>query len=343
MMNDHPPNKPGRCSCQEIFHVDTKLKKELEEVIRSILSSCLDKNLITHIERVVIPSKESIVELLSDLEDLLFPGYFGKQELDRESLPYHIGSEVHSIFEKLSSQITRSIRQRCGRNPDFCEDCTNKGQRIALDFLRNIPRLRSLLADDVNAHFDGDPASQSYDEIVFSYPGMKAITIYRIAHELFTAEVPLIPRIMTECAHSSTGIDIHPGADIGRSFFIDHGTGVVVGETTVIGNNVRVYQGVTLGALSFPVDDQGNIMRGKKRHPTIEDDVTIYSGATILGGETVIGKGAVVGGNLWVTSSVPPGVKVIMSSPKPIFKEKENNRGGTISENRNNDDEEKNG
>jgi len=188
---------------------------------------------------------------------------------------------------------------------------------LTLDFLRALPELRTVVAEDVEAAYMGDPAAKSFAEIILSYPSIKAVTIQRLAHVLHTLGVPLLPRIMTEHAHQATGIDIHPGAEIGRSFFIDHGTGVVVGETTRIGDHVKLYQGVTLGALSFSLDEQGNMIRGQKRHPTIEDDVTIYAEATILGGETVIGKGSVIGGNVWLTSSVPPGSKVVI---EPTFK-----------------------
>ena len=187
--------------------------------------------------------------------------------------------------------------------------------------LERLPAMRELLAGDVRAHYDGDPAARSFDEVVFCYPGLYAITVYRAAHELWQMDIPLLPRIMTEHAHGRTGIDIHPGAQIGKNFFIDHGTGVVIGETTEIGNNVRIYQGVTLGALSFPTDEHGNIMRGHKRHPTIEDNVTIYSGATILGGETTIGENSVIGGNVWITSSVPPNTTVFMATPELQFKQ----------------------
>jgi serine O-acetyltransferase len=219
----------------------------------------------------------------------------------------------------LSEQITHSIRHECFRYDLPCSECEEQGQKIALALLESIPDLRKTLATDVRAVFDGDPAAKSYDEIIFSYPGVFAVTVYRVAHNLFTFDVPLLPRIMAEHAHSVTGIDIHPGADIGESFVIDHGTGVVIGETTVIGRNVRIYQGVTLGALSLP-KDAGEKLRGKKRHPTIEDDVIIYSGATILGGDTVIGARSVIGGNVWITESVPPDTKVVMETPRLIYR-----------------------
>jgi serine O-acetyltransferase len=197
-----------------------------------------------------------------------------------------------------------------------------------VDLLGRRPKIRRLLALDVQAAFDGDPAAKSLDEIIFSYPGLEAITVFRIAHELFTMKVPLLPRMMTEYAHGVTGIDIHPGATVGESFFIDHGTGVVIGETTEIGNRVRLYQGVTLGAYRFPKDEEGQLIRDRKRHPTLGDDVTIYSGATILGAEAVIGEGSVVGGNVWLTEAVPPGSVVTIESPKLVYRDKDGKEGG---------------
>ena len=198
-----------------------------------------------------------------------------------------------------------------------CEDCNcaDMARKAVFHLMEELPEIRKKLKKDVQAAFDGDPAAGSFDEIILSYPCINAISIYRIAHELFVMDVPLIPRIMTERAHARTGIDIHPGATIGERFFIDHGTGVVIGETTTIGENVKIYQGVTLGALSFPKDEKGEIIRGIKRHPAIENNVTIYAEATILGGETIIGEGAVIGGNVWITGSVPAGSKVTMSKP----------------------------
>jgi serine O-acetyltransferase len=229
-----------------------------------------------------------------------------------------MGQAVSKLFDLLSEQICHSIRHDCFRYDLECSECAEQGHEITLRFLEAIPALRSLLATDVAAAFEGDPAAKSYDEIIFSYPGISALTVHRIAHQFHLLGVPLLPRIMSEYAHSVTGIDIHPGAQIGKGFVIDHGTGVVIGETTDIGNNVRIYQGVTLGALSLP-KGAGEKFRGKKRHPTIEDDVIIYSGATILGGDTVIGARSVVGGNVWLTESIPPETKVIMKAPELIY------------------------
>ncbi len=206
------------------------------------------------------------------------------------------------------------------------EETTKEMSRVkTMKFLQRIPHLREMLAGDVQAAYDGDPAAINTDEVLLAYPGMLAITVYRVAHELWKLEVPLIPRIMTEHAHGWTGIDIHPGAQIGKNFFIDHGTGVVIGETTQIGENVKIYQGVTLGALSFPKDERGRLIRGTKRHPTIENDVTIYANATILGGTTVIGQGSTIGGNVFITSSVPPGCMVSLKSPELKFRNRRPN------------------
>ncbi len=302
----------------EIEFIDG-FRSQLPQVIEEIIKSCKEEQTISHLDTAMIPSKESVIEILGDLNDLLFPGYFHKQEVDTYSLSYHIGSDVNRVFEKLAAQIARSIRHECRRLHSLCTRCLDRGQKEALEFLRKIPALRQTLAGDVRAAYDGDPAAKSLDEIIFSYPCILAITVQRSAHELHTQGVPLLPRIMTEYAHSVTGIDIHPGATIGKDFFIDHGTGVVIGETTEIGNRVKIYQGVTLGALSFPKDSEGNIIRGKKRHPTIEDDVTIYSNATILG-PTIIGARSVVGGNVWITQDVPPDTVITVEQPHLSYK-----------------------
>ncbi len=296
---------------------DERLKVAVDRMVQS----CVDEKTIDHVGAALIPSKEEIIRILTILQDLLFPGFFGRQELTRSTLEYHLGNEMMQLYELISAQISRSIRHECRRVDSLCVHCVRKGREEALIFLEKLPALRHTLAHDVRAHYDGDPAAKSLDEIVFSYPGLYAIFVYRVAHELFIRDTPLMPRIMTEHAHSLTGIDIHPGATIGSDFFIDHGTGVVVGETTEIGARVRIYQGVTLGALSVPRESEGgNYLRGRKRHPTIEDDVTIYAQATILGGETVIGARCTIGGNVWLTSSVPPDTTVVIEPPSHIFK-----------------------
>jgi serine O-acetyltransferase len=262
-----------------------------------------------------------VIEIVERLKKVLFPGYFGEHEVDSYNLAYQIGIEINTLYELLSRQIILSIRHECRRHQMVCTFCSERGQNGALTLLKKLKGLRKLLAEDVKAALQGDPAAKSFDEIIFSYPSIMAITTYRLAHELYIQEVPLIPRMMTEYAHSVTGIDIHPGAVIGRHFFIDHGTGVVIGATSIIGNYVRIYQGVTLGALSLPMEEKGDLLRKMKRHPTIEDHVTIYAGATILGGDTVIGTGSVIGGNVWLTHSVPPGTTVMIETPKLKYKE----------------------
>jgi len=302
--------------CYSPLEPSESFKGQIPRIVEAIVESCREEGTIDHVDGASIPYLESVIELIMNLRDLLFPGYFDNQEIDRDSLSYHIGSEVNLIFEKLSNQIAKAIRHECLRTEIVCSHCLERGQAEAICFLRKIPRLRKLLAGDVRAAYDGDPAARSLDDIVFSYPAIMAITTHRVAHELFIRSIPLLPRMMTEYAHNVTGIDIHPGATIGEHFFIDHGTGVVIGETTEIGNNVRIYQGVTLGAHSFLKDPNGSLRRGYKRHPTIEDDVIIYSGATILGGETVIGAGSIIGGNVWLTHSVPPGSHVVIEEPQ---------------------------
>ncbi|MGE3808958.1 MAG: serine O-acetyltransferase, partial [Gemmataceae bacterium] len=249
---------------------------------------------------------------------IIYPGFGRRQNLHMGNVEYHVGDLIDSLHDRLTQQIARALRheQECDGKGSELLDFEAVAQQKAIGLLRKLPELRLLLEKDVLAAFAGDPAAKHTYEIIFCYPGVEAITIYRLAHELLLAGVPLIPRMMTEHAHSKTGIDIHPGARIGHSFFIDHGTGVVIGETCDIGNHVKLYQGVTLGALSFPRDAAGNIIRGKKRHPTLEDDVVVYASATILGGETVIGHHAVVGSSVWLTHSVDPYTVVSLEKPK---------------------------
>ena len=306
-------------SCRIDAESLNRFKEQLPDIAENIIESCYDKECYTHIDYEPIPSEGYVVDIINKLKEILFPGYFTREKIDPVNLKYYMGQSVSVLFDMLSVQIAHSIRHDCFRYDLPCNECEEQGQKIALNLLESIPLLRKILATDVRAVYDGDPAAKSHDEIIFSYPGIFAVTVYRVAHKLFELQVPLLPRIMTEHAHSLTGIDIHPGADIGESFVIDHGTGVVIGETTVIGKNVRIYQGVTLGALSLP-KDAGKRLRGKKRHPTIEDDVIVYSGATILGGNTIIGARSVIGGNVWITKSVPPDTKVIMETPKLVYK-----------------------
>jgi serine O-acetyltransferase len=306
-------------ACRLAFEVSTKIRDHLPPIISEVVASSLDPDLFAHVDAELIPSTELTVEITQRARRLLFPGYFNRQVLDANQLQYAIGVEVTKLFEILSEAIALSIRHDCQRYQLVCTHCQERGQREAVRFLEHLPEIRRILTTDVQAAYDGDPAAKTIDEVIISYPGLLATTIHRIAHQLWLQEIPLLPRMISEHAHSITGIDIHPGATIGESFFIDHGTGVVIGETTKIGKRVRIYQGVTLGALSLPKEEVEQL-RHEKRHPTIEDDVTIYAGATILGGETVIGVGSVIGGSVWITSSVPSGTKVFLAPPKLIYK-----------------------
>jgi len=308
-------------ACKIDVHNLSQIRNQLPGIAEKIIASCNDQECYTHVDYEPIPSRECVIEIIDRLRELLFPGYFTRGKLDPVNLKYSLGQSATVVFDMLSEQISRSIRHDCLRYNQACSECEEQGHRLALRLLEQIPGVRKILATDIQASYQGDPAAKSFDEIIFSYPGIYAMAVYRIAHKLFEYDVPLLPRIMTEHAHSVTGIDIHPGAEIGESFVIDHGTGVVIGETTVIGQNVRIYQGVTLGALSIP-KDSGDQFRGRKRHPTIEDNVIIYAGATILGGDTVIGARSVIGGNVWLTRSVPPDTTVILEAPRLSYKSK---------------------
>ncbi|HAP32852.1 MAG TPA: serine acetyltransferase [Firmicutes bacterium] len=290
----------------------------LPQIAQKIIESCSNNDGFNHVDYEPIPSKEAVIKIIDKFLEIIFPGYFGPEKLDPINLNFSIGQCVTQLFDMLAEQVNSSIRHDCNRYNLSCQECNDKGFEISLKVLDKLPEIRRVLAADVRATLEGDPAARSYDEIIFSYPGIFAITVYRVAHTLHKLGVPLLPRIMTEYAHSKTGIDIHPGADIGESFAIDHGTGVVIGETAQIGKNVRIYQGVTLGALSLTKEECAQL-RDRKRHPTIEDDVIIYAGATILGGNTVIGARSVIGGNIWITESVPSDTKVLMEKPKLIY------------------------
>jgi serine O-acetyltransferase len=263
--------------------------------------------------RRLLPSRDVLMETMNQLRAALFPGFFSDWDLSDESLHFYVGSTLDRVLHALQGQITRAMCMYAGHVGDDCPDCAALANDVTARFLERLPEVRRVLATDVEAGYEGDPAARDYAEVIFSYPGLRAITDHRLAHELYLLDVPLIPRIISEQAHSLTGVDIHPGATIGERFFMDHGTGVVIGETTVIGASVRVYQGVTLGAKSFPLDDQGKPIKGVARHPVVEDGVIIYSGATILGRVT-IGEGSVIGGNVWLTRSVPPRAMVTQSN-----------------------------
>jgi len=304
--------------CDTAIEQVTPLYDKVPGVVKKLIKLLDDKNSFSHVEPVPIPSNESVVQLIHQARRILFPGYFTQTTLAQANLEYYLGQETTCFLENLSRQIISAFQHDCFRHDLSCTNCADQGHEIALKIVQELPSIKKLMDTDIRAAYEGDPAAKGYDEIIFSYPGVLAISIYRLANLLHKYKVPVIPRIMTEHAHSLSGIDIHPGATIGKSFFIDHGTGVVIGETSEIGNRVRLYQGVTLGALSLP-KDAGDKFRYKKRHPTIEDDVIIYANTTILGGETVIGTRSVVGGNIWITESVPPDTKVLLKRPELIY------------------------
>lgn len=300
---------------------DFRLKEQLSSLTDQIVDSYQDIGTINHLGHCPLPSSKVIVEIVEDLKEIIYPGYRRRQNLHMGNVTYYIGDLIDGLHDKLTQQFARALRYdydlKYGADCDQRQllDFEARGQQAAIQFLESLPEMRRLLATDVQAAYDGDPAASGLDEIIFCYPGLEAVTVHRIAHQLYRQNVPLIPRIMSEWSHAQTGIDIHPGATIGPSFFIDHGTGVVIGETCEIGTGVKIYQGVTLGALSFPKDSEGNLVRGSKRHPTIEDGVVIYANATILGGDTVIGANSVIGASVWMTKSVPPNTVVTIETP----------------------------
>ena len=290
----------------------------MEKLVKEIVGTYADDTGINFIDATNLPVRDKIIDILDLLTELLFPGYTGKRSITKSNVSFVVIDVLYHVYTELAEQVERAYKYRCRMEKCDSGDCRRMAENAARHLLSQLPAIREMLKGDVIAAFDGDPAAKTYEEIVISYPCISAIATYRIAHELYMKEVPLIPRIMTEFAHSKTGIDIHPGAKIGKNFFIDHGTGVVIGETTVIGNNVKIYQGVTLGALSFPKDERGKIIKGGRRHPTIEDNVVIYAEATILG-DVVIGKNAVIGGNVWIKESIPPDVTVGMAKTDLIY------------------------
>jgi serine O-acetyltransferase len=292
---------------------DIRLKEGLPEITEALVATYTECKYINHLGHRPLPSREAVADILCDLMDILYPGFVRRQNLHIGNVEYHVGDLIDGLHDKLTQQVARALRHEFENEEQA--DFEAIAQQKAIGLLRRLPELRYLLEQDVQAAYFGDPAARNHHEIVFCYPGLEAVTVYRLAHEMLLQGVPLIPRMMTELAHSKTGIDIHPGARIGPGFFIDHGTGVVIGETCDIGRNVKLYQGVTLGALSFPRDASGNIIRGMKRHPTLEDEVVVYANATILGGETVIGHHAVIGSSVWLTQSVAPHTVVSLEKP----------------------------
>ncbi len=297
---------------------DIRLKEALPEITEAVVATYTECSRTSHLGHKPLPSREAIVEILCDFMDILYPGYWRRQNLHIGNVEYHVGDLIDGLHDKLTLQISRALRheQDCAHAESLATmDLDALAQQKTIELLRRIPDVRFILEQDAQAAFEGDPAAKNYHEVIFCYPGLEAVSIYRVAHELLLLGVPLVPRMMTEYAHAKTGIDIHPGARIGPGFFIDHGTGVVIGETCDIGTNVKLYQGVTLGALSFPRDAAGNIIRGMKRHPTLDDEVVVYANATILGGDTVIGHHAVIGSNVWITQSVAPYTVVSLEKP----------------------------
>lgn len=306
-------NHSSMQSCLEKIHIEDKYLNKLPGVVDEIVKDIGKENSPDHVGHPMVPSNESMREIIEIIETVLYPGYFGEQEIEKSNIDFYLGNQINRLYKILSRQISKCLMHKCTKlEKNSCSECADVGKKEALEFIKKIPGIRKILWGDVKAAYIGDPAAKGYEEIIFCYPGLRAISIYRVAHELHLQGVPFLPRMMCEYAHSMTGCDIHPGAQIGENFFIDHATGVVIGETTIIGNNVRIYQGVTLGSLRFPKDKAGNLIRDQKRHPTIEDDVIIYANATILGGETIIGKGSIIGGNVWITESVLPYSRVIV-------------------------------
>ena len=290
----------------------------LETLAGELLAGYLSDDRARRLSHRYLPSREAIVEILDAVLDLMYPGYFGRRDLNRENLAGHIEQSVATLAPKIEREMEHCLCYGRERESSRMEmgDCAPRARELTQVFLSRLPEIRTLLLRDVQAAFDGDPAATNLDEVVLAYPGLLAVSVYRIAHALYDLGVPMMARIMTEWAHSKTGCDIHPGAKIGPAFFIDHATGVVIGETTEIGEGVKLYQGVTLGALSFPRDAAGQIIRGRKRHPTVESGSTLYANATVLGGQTVVGADSVIGGSVFLTHSVPPRSRVSLKEPE---------------------------
>jgi serine O-acetyltransferase len=313
-------NTTEPCGCASEVRLCAKSESDfIPEVVGKLAEGFSSRRWSSHIEPVEIPSRRETIDLILETQRILFPGYFSSSTLPSpSSLEYHIGHNLTLLHKNLSHQINSALRHECFRRRHSCSLCGERSSELAAEFIRSLPQIRETLETDISAALDGDPAAANADEVIFSYPGLFAVLVYRLAHRLYELETPLLPRIMSEYAYHRTAIDIHPGATIGESFFIDHGAGVVIGETSTIGRRVRLYQGVTLGALSLP-KGAGKQLKHVKRHPTIEDDVIIYANATILGGETVIGARSIVGGNVWLTKSVGPDTKVLLKQPELIY------------------------
>ena len=292
------------------------LNKWLEDNAVAAQLAKLNNNSLYNNDLLGFATRTEVIDILKSLRSLILPGIF--EPLNRKRLHAMMAAQLSTTATQLCDLIHVVLKRTCEDENDA--DCLSRAEQLTILILDGLPSIRDLLGDDIEAAFEGDPAAKSAEEIMLSYPSLEAMSIFRIAHHIYTCGVPIMPRIMTEYAHRNTGIDIHPGATIGRKFFIDHGTGVVIGETCTIGSNVKIYQGVTLGAKSFPLDENGNPIKGIKRHPDIEDNVIIYAGATILGGDTRIGHDSVIGGNVWLTQSVPPYSTVFNAQPSPVIK-----------------------
>jgi len=320
-----PPSLPWRkVGWRNYYHTTPMLpilenKSRLPNITEQIVASYKEGGTTHHLDHCPLPRYSDVVDVLEDLKEILYPGYRNRDCLRSSNVIYHVGGIVDRLYDRLVVLCERAICHGQGESnvctPEKRSIIEQTAHQKSMEFLQQIPDIRKMLAKDVEAAYAGDPACTSLDEVIFCYPGLEAITVYRLAHALYKLEIPLIPRMMTEWAHGKTGIDIHPGAVIGEYFFIDHGTGIVIGGTAIIGNWVKLYQGVTLGAVSFPRDSSGELVRNTKRHPTVEDNVVIYANATILGGKTVIGKDSVIGSSVWLTSSVSAGTTVIIEKP----------------------------
>ncbi len=305
-------------TCNIDHSIVNRLDNPIPKTVSALSEGFKSGRWASHIEPIPIPLKQEVIGLIVQAQRILFPGFFAEQILRPENLEYYLGQQVSQFYENLATQISAAIRHDCFRHDQSCTLCGERSYRIAATCVKSLPAIRNLLESDIQATLIGDPAAANSDEVIFSYPGLYATSIYRLAHLLHELEVPLLPRIMSEHAYHHTAIDINPEAKIGSHFFIDHGAGVVIGATTSIGDRVRLYQGVTLGALSLP-RDAGEKLRNTKRHPTIEDDVIIYANATILGGETVVGARSVIGGNVWLIKSVPPDTQVLLERHKLVY------------------------
>lgn len=312
-----PENLIEEIMSKQLATEEKWLEKGLPDLVEQISENYETYGGINHLDGKDLPSKKVVIELLEDILSILFPGYLGNEKLTKSNINGHLTKILTSVYVRLVKEVDKSLKYFCRKSKKCPEDvCLKMAQVIVRELLEEICRIRILLSGDIKAAYCGDPAAKSFDEVILSYPCVLAISTYRIAHELFVRRVPLIPRMMSEYAHSITGIDIHPGAKIGKNFFIDHGTGVIIGETAEIGDDVKIYQGVTLGALSFPKDEKGHTIKGRKRHPTVGNGVIIYSNASILGDKAVIGDNAVIGGNVWITSKIPSETIVTVKFPE---------------------------